>query len=97
MLFVIHCLDVPDQNRRVELYPAHRAYLDSHQDKVLAGGPLTDDDGETVVGSTLIVECDDRAAIDAWLAAEPFYAAGVYAEVRVLRWQQRRWRHAVDD
>lgn len=48
--------------------------------KVLAAGPWLDDDG-TMRGSLLIVEAEDRAAIDTWAASDPYAKASLPAKV----------------
>ena len=45
----------------------------------LAGGPLTDDDGE-VVGTMIVFEAADRAAAEARIVADPFVAHHVVTD-----------------
>jgi uncharacterized protein len=70
------------------LLDAHRRYLDhGYRDRFIARGPLLSDDGTEWVGSAMLVELPDRAAVDAMLAGEPFTRAGLYADVEVHDWQ----------
>lgn len=94
MLFVVHALDRPETGLREAHYAAHRAYLDAAADIVIAGGPPLDDAGDRVLGSLLIIDCQDRAAADQFMAAEPFNGAGLFAEVQISRWARRRWSDA---
>ncbi len=63
---------------------AHLDYLAATEDHLFAAGPLYDDSNATEledrVGSLYIVDYPDRAAADAWLAAEPFNRNGVYED-----------------
>ena len=89
MYYVVHCIDKPDNSLRSELHTEHREYLQSQPLKMFTAGPLMDDAGEKMVGSMLILECDSRDQIDAFLDNEPFNKAGVFQQVRVHRWDKR--------
>jgi uncharacterized protein len=58
-----------------------------HRDGVIVGGPLRSDDGAGWVGSALLVQLGDRAAVAAMLAGAPYVQAGLYASVEVHDWQ----------
>lgn len=94
MLFTLYCLDKPGSAaRRLALRATHRAHVATIADRLAAAGPLFDDDGTTMVGSLLIVDFEDRPALDAWLKDEPFTQQGVYDSVTVRPflnvWPQR--------
>ena len=94
MIYVFHMLDRPDAtDLRQRLRPAHKAYLTQVSDRIAFAGPLTHDDGVTMIGSLLAVDFESRAAAHAWLADEPFTRAGVYASVEIHAfanlWPQR--------
>ena len=87
MQFIVHCVDVADSEAlRAPLRQAHRDYLDERADRVVARGPLMTDDGETTIGSALLLDIADRAEAEALLADEPFNQAGVYGNVSIERW-----------
>jgi uncharacterized protein len=69
-----------DQHRR---YFAERGY----GDRFIQRGPLLSDDGAEWVGSAMLVELPDRAAVEAMLADEPYVRAGLYADVEIHDWQ----------
>ncbi|NKB49418.1 MAG: hypothetical protein GKS02_08640 [Alphaproteobacteria bacterium] len=71
------------------LLEAHRRYFidRGYQEKFIARGPLWSDDGEDWVGSEFIIELPDRAAVDAFLADEPYTNAGLYEQVEIHRWR----------
>ena len=58
-----------------------------HRDRVILGGPLLADDGAGWVGSALLVQLRDRAAVEALLAGAPSVRAGLYASVEIHDWQ----------
>jgi uncharacterized protein len=85
MVFVLHLIDRPDAgDLRQRVRPEHKAYLAALADRIAFAGPLTEDDGRTMIGSLLAIEFEDRAAAERWLAEEPFTKAGLYQTVSVL-------------
>ncbi|AEE45983.1 YciI family protein [Cellulomonas fimi] len=64
--------------------PEHRAYLSTLADegRLLGSGPFAD--GEP--GALLVFRADDRDALDALLAADPFAREGVVAVTDVRQW-----------
>jgi uncharacterized protein len=79
MIFAIFLMDRPGTAQlRIEVRPEHRAYLGQLADKMAFAGPLTSEDGQTTVGSLLVMDFPSKADVEAWLADEPFTKAGVY-------------------
>jgi uncharacterized protein len=70
---------------------AHLDYLAATEDHLFAVGPMFEDSDATAmedrVGSLYIVDFPDRAAADAWFAAEPFNANGVYGDKRTQAYE----------
>ena len=94
MIYVFHLLDKPGAAAlRRQWRPAHKAYLERVAGRIAFAGPLTQDDGVTMLGSLLAIDFDSRAAAQAWLADEPFTRAGLYAGVEIHAfvnlWPQR--------
>lgn len=88
MLFAIHALDAPaSQDKRMALRPGHREYLAGIRDRTAFTGPLMADDGETMVGSLMVMDFPDRGAADTWLAGEPFNKGGLFASVAVYAYK----------
>lgn len=89
MLFAVTCLDKPGHAAvRTDNRAAHLEFLKANAAAVKIAGPFTSDDGTAMVGSLLVVEAEDRAALDALLAADPYAAAGLFESVVVRPW---RW------
>ena len=84
MLFAIHMIDRPGGAAlRAELTEAHLAFVGPQLDTMFAGGPLLDDDGETIIGSLIIREFADRAEAQAWIAEEPYTKNGLFESVTI--------------
>ena len=80
--FILH--DKPQQAElRQRVRPEHKAYLAAMADRIAFAGPLTTDDGKTMLGSLLAIDFESRDAAHAWLAGEPFTKAGVYASTSI--------------
>ncbi len=89
MPYAIQTKDKPDHGHlRAELRDQHLAYLDSHVGTLLAAGALIDDDGTGGHGGILIVDTDDRAEAEAFVAGDPFSKAGLFESVTVTRWRK---------
>jgi uncharacterized protein YciI len=74
---------------RQALGAAQRRWLaePGHRDGVILGGPLLADDGAGWVGSALLVQLRDRAAVEAMVAGAPDVRAGLHASVEIHDWQ----------
>ncbi|MEI2385517.1 YciI family protein [Breoghania sp. JC706] len=89
MPYVVHCIDRPDAgDLRQRTRAEHLEYMIAHGDRVAFGGPLQDDDGTKVIGSLMVLSFDTRAEVDAFLAAEPYARAGLFADLSVSRLRQ---------
>ncbi|WP_291845572.1 YciI family protein [Maricaulis sp.] len=88
MLFLVHTRDKPDALAiRMANRDAHIAWLKAAGASVKAAGPWLDESGD-MAGSLLIIEAEDRAALDVWLAGDPYQAASLFERVEVApyRW-----------
>ncbi len=89
MHFVAICLDKPNSlDLRLSNRAAHLDYLRRHAKTIRTCGPLLDDDGETMIGSMLILDVPNREAADAILAEDPYKKANLFSKVEVRPW---RW------
>jgi hypothetical protein len=83
MLFAITCTDKPGALAlRMETRPAHLEHLKAHESQLQLVGPLLDAEGKPC-GSLLVVEAADRAAAEAFAAADPYARAGLFESVVV--------------
>lgn len=89
MLFVLCGMDKPGvgaQLRR-ENRAAHLEFVTRNPGVVRTGGALLDDDG-AMAGSLMLVELPDRAALDRFLAEEPYSKAGLFEPCIVREFRQ---------
>lgn len=92
MLYVIYQEDGPDGAALRKLHrDAHFAYLERHKDILVLGGALLDEDGETRVGSVLIVNVPGRAEAEAFSRDEPLRKGGVFKSVKITRMRRGQW------
>lgn len=88
MLYAIHCQDKLDAAAlRQATAPAHSAYMREHAARIVFGGPLLAADGRTRLGTLVVVSAASRAEVDAFLAAEPYHRAGLFARCEVHPYQ----------
>ena len=91
MLYAIFGNDVPNSlEKRKIARPAHVARLQSLQEegRLIMAGPFpavdaTDPGAAGFSGSLIVAEFASLEAAQAWAAADPYIAAGVYAQVAV--------------
>ena len=91
MWYAIIGQDIPDSlDKRVAARPAHLERLSSMQDegRLLLAGPFPavdalDPGAAGFTGSLIVAEFPSLQAAQDWADADPYVAAGVYADVRV--------------
>ena len=87
MLFSIYALDKPDSlELRLANRPAHFDYV-NETGRLKAGGPLLTPDGETMIGSLIILEAEDLDAARAWSEEDPYTKAGLFQSVDIRPWK----------
>ena len=83
MQFVITAHDGENMlERRLAVRARHLENMAKVKGKVLCAGGLLDGEGK-MKGSVLIVDFENRAALDAYLAGEPYVVEGVWEKVEV--------------
>ena len=94
MFFAIKTTDKPDREElRNRLRAEHLAYLDSQIDKLVAAGALLSDDGQHASGGLLIVDVEDRAGAEQFIAQDPFTKGGLFAQITIERWRKAYLDH----
>lgn len=84
MLYSVYCLDDPaTPNARTEFYPLHRAFLDNPPMHVVVAGPLLAPDGETRIGSLLVIEADTVEDAVRHVKSDPFAINNVWESIDV--------------
>lgn len=89
MLFVLCGMDKPGIGARIrrENRAAHLEFVTRNPGVFRYGGALLDDDGG-MAGSLMMVELPDRAALDRFLAEEPYSKAGLFEPYIVREYRQ---------
>lgn len=74
--------------RRGEFREAHLqlARQATAQGILNAGGALTEHDGDSPCAAALYFQTDNRADIEAFVAADPYVQHGLVSHYRILRW-----------
>ena len=84
-MFVVTCKDKAGAlELRMANRPAHIEYLKAHLDKVVLGGAMLTDDRQSPIGSTLVLDFQDRADLDAFLAEDPYVKSGLFEQVTIV-------------
>jgi len=83
MQFVIICHDKPASGAlRVATRPAHRAYIETVQSKLVHAGAMSNAAGETC-GSVIVVEAADRSEAERISANDPYSKAGLFESTAI--------------
>ena len=85
--FMVFATDHPPHSMplRDATRDAHRRYVLDNDSRITLAGVMLDADGNQC-GSVYSFSAPDAAEVQAWLDAEPFVQAGVYADIRIARW-----------
>ena len=85
---LVFAIDAPNMiEKRKELQPAHREFLEERADITMMRGPMVQDDGAPPLGSTFLFDVLDMETGRAMWAEEPNNKAGVYESVEIYRWR----------
>jgi uncharacterized protein YciI len=94
MLFSIHAIDkLGAAQTRETVHADHLAHLERAPEygvTMVIGGPLVSDDGATSIGSMMVVEAPDRAAVEAFNRADPLHTNGVWGTVEIRRFERKQ-------
>lgn len=83
MQFLVRAYDGPNMlEKRMAVRPRHLEGMKALGKQIIAAGGLLDEDGK-MKGSALIMEFPDRAALDDYLAGEPYVVEGVWQKIVV--------------
>ncbi len=85
MPYACWCMDVEESaSIRQNNLSEHLSYIEQNLDRVLAAGPLTDEQG-TRVGSLFIYDTDDEAEARQLLNSDPYALAHVWHSHTLLK------------
>jgi uncharacterized protein len=93
MEYFIYCRDNPDTGAILdELAEAHWSFMDGYADAMIARGPTLTPDRMRHTGGMHIVDLPDGDAARAFAFEEPYFKAGMYAQVLIRRWNNELGR-----
>lgn len=82
--YLIRAMDKPEHvHVRAKTRPIHLEHLAAVSDQIIAAGAVLDDDGETPIGSVLIVELPSLTDAQRFLRADPYSQAGLFAHIEI--------------
>ena len=85
MQFLITAYDGENMlDARMAVRPQHLEGMKTLGDRVICAGGLLDEEGK-MKGSALVVEFEDRAAVDEYLRNEPYVVNNVWQKITVER------------
>jgi uncharacterized protein YciI len=88
MRFIIQCyLAAQTDEQRLALRPVHLRYIQAHKEQIFCGGPAVDAAGNPEM-MLIILDAPDIAAAEAFIQAEPYNQARIFAQVTVRPWRQ---------
>lgn len=83
MQFLVKAYDGPGMlDKRMEVRPRHLEGMKALGNQIICAGGLLDEE-DRMKGSALVMEFKDRAALDAYLANEPYVVEGVWQKIDV--------------
>ena len=86
MNFVVIGKDAGDGSRRREERAAHLDHVAGHQALIVYAGPLIEDG--RMIGSVFVFDVADRAALDAYLAGDPYFTRPIFETIEIY---ESRW------
>ena len=86
MQFVIIGKDKGQGERRFKARAEHLAYVAGKQQLIIYAGPLIE--SGRMVGSLFVFDVPDRAALDSYLAGDPYFRDGIFETVEIF---ESRW------
>ena len=83
MQFMIRAYDGPNMlDKRLAVRPRHLEGMKRLGRQIICAGGILDNEGK-MKGSVLVLEFESRAALDDYLAVEPYVTEGVWDKVEV--------------
>jgi hypothetical protein len=88
MHFALQCILAQDTDeKRVSLRSQHLKYIEANKYQILCGGPTLNAQGQPEM-MLIILNVPDLASAEAFMQAEPYNRAGVFAQVIIREWRQ---------
>lgn len=84
-LFLINSRDKANSvELRLANRQAHLEWAGELSHKIAMAGPVLSEDGETMIGSTFVIEFDEIGEARAWAAEDPYAKAGLFERTEII-------------
>lgn len=84
-LYLINARDKADSSElRLATRQAHLEWAGEARHKIAMAGPVLSDDGETMFGSTFVIEFDSLDEAKTWAAEDPYAKAGLFERTEII-------------
>lgn len=84
-LFLVNARDkVGSVDTRLATREAHLNWASGYSDQIAMAGPVLSEDGETMIGSTFVIELESLDAAKAWAADDPYAKAGLFERTEII-------------
>lgn len=84
-LFLVNARDKANSSDlRKATRQAHLEWAGESRHKIAMAGPVLTDDGETMIGSTFVIEFDTLDEVKAWAAEDPYAKAGLFDRTEII-------------
>jgi len=89
MPYMIQTVDKPHhQALRLKVRSEHLAFLEERKHLLLAAGARLVEGGDDALGGLYILDVEDRAEAERFIAADPFTQAGLFTDIIITRWRK---------
>ena len=84
-LYLVNARDKADSlSLRMATREDHLAWAASFADRIAMAGPVFSEDGQTMAGSTFVIQFDSLDEAKAWARQDPYAKAGLFDRVEII-------------
>jgi len=84
-LFLVNARDKADSSDlRLANRQAHLEWAAEYQHKIAMAGPVLSKDGQTMIGSTFVIEFETEDEVHAWASNDPYAKAGLFERTEII-------------
>lgn len=84
-LFLLNARDKAGASElRLANRQAHLEWAGEFAHRIAMAGPVLSDDGNTMIGSTFVIEFDSLDEAKAWAAQDPYAKAGLFERTEII-------------
>lgn len=84
-LFLVNARDKAGATElRLANRQAHLEWAGEYGHKIAMAGPVLSEDGETMIGSTFVIEFETLNEAKAWAADDPYAKAGLFDRTEII-------------